>query len=1061
MLNTTSVNVQQQSTLQVSTCPVDLSCLVSADQQQLITWNSTQTQYPSQLCIHQLVEAQVEQTPNQVALVCDAQELTYNDLNQRANRLAHYLRSLGVGAEALIGICVERSVDMIVALLAVLKAGAGYLPLDISYPIERLQFMVENARVPILLTQSSLVSHLPVAGRTVICLDEQTIDETYPVTNLATQCTPDDLGYVIYTSGSTGKPKGVAMTQRALVNLLAWQRQQSTALDLGARTLQFTPISFDVSFQEIFSTLIAGGTLVLISDQARRNPITLLHFLKQAKIQRLFLPFVALNQLAEVAEQESIVPEHLKDVITAGEQLRITPEIVRWFRAMVKCRLHNHYGPSESHVVTAFTLNESPETWPLLPAIGKPIANTQIYLLNEELKAVPLGETGELYIAGDCLAQGYLHRPGITAERFINCGGDTVLYKTGDLARYLPDGNLEYLGRSDQQIKIRGFRVEPGEIETLLEQHGAVQTAVVLAQEVAPGQARLAAYVVLVDASAANGATDNLAAQLREFVAAQLPDYMVPSAYMVLDKFPLTPSGKIDRRQLPSPVWLRSQTAQYIAPGTPLETDISQLWTELLGVQDIGIHDTFCSLGGHSLMAVQLIYRIKEHFGVELDLAKFLGDSTIAALADWIDQIQTQGQLETSDDTLATKASLDDTIQVPTLPESPIPNYFLTGATGFLGTYLLHDLLRYTRGDVYCLVRSTSITRGLARLKSSLKRYRLWNENDADRIIPVVGDLSQPRLGMREFIFNRLAKKLDAIYHCGSWVNVLYPYSALEAPNVGGTQEVLRLASQSRVKPVHYISTVDVFAADRNRHIRTIQETGENSLMGPIRSLFSGYAKSKYVAETLIQEAHSRGIPVMTYRPSNIMGDRTNGICSPDSFVTKMIQGCLQVGIAPDIDAALNLVPVDYVSRAIIHLSQTQFPNGQAFNIVNPQSYHWNDLVNWMRDQQGYSLKSVAYETWCSEVINGVSQDQDHPLFFLTTFFANLPFIQKSLGAFHFECDQLQAALQNSSIGCAEIGNELLQLYFSTLVEQNLVNSASTAKQTPSLSLAGKATSRR
>ena len=386
---------------------------------------------------------------------------------------------------------------MIVALLAVLKAGAGYLPLDISYPIERLQFMVENARVPILLTQSSLVSHLPVAGRTVICLDEQTIDETYPVTNLVTQCTPDDLGYVIYTSGSTGKPKGVAMTQRALVNLLAWQRQQSTALDLGARTLQFTPISFDVSFQEIFSTLIAGGTLVLISDQARRNPITLLHFLKQAKIQRLFLPFVALNQLAEVAEQESIVPEHLKDVITAGEQLRITPEIVRWFRAMVKCRLHNHYGPSESHVVTAFTLNESPETWPLLPAIGKPIANTQIYLLNEELKAVPLGETGELYIAGDCLAQGYLHRPGITAERFINCGGDTVLYKTGDLARYLPDGNLEYLGRSDQQIKIRGFRVEPGEIETLLEQHGAVQTAVVLAQEVAPGQARLAAYVVL------------------------------------------------------------------------------------------------------------------------------------------------------------------------------------------------------------------------------------------------------------------------------------------------------------------------------------------------------------------------------------------------------------------------------------------------------------------------------------------------------------------------------------------------------------------------------------
>ncbi len=1036
MLNHTSNNVGQPTSInQLIPCPVDLSCLLPEDQERLITWNSTQIEYPLHLCIHQLVEIQVEKTPQQIAVVFETQALTYYDLNARANRLAYHLRTLGVGPDMLVGICLERSINMIVALLAILKAGAGYLPLDISYPIDRLQYMVENAQAPILLTQSSLMGYLPTAGRRVICLDQEKIDKHYPVTNLENLGTPDTLGYVIYTSGSTGKPKGVAMGQRALANLLHWQKQQSAALEPGARTLQFTPISFDVSFQEIFSTLIAGGTLVLIQDDCRRDPVTLIRYLKTEQIQRLFLPFVALSQLAEVVKRESVVPEHLRQVITAGEQLRITPDIVHWFRAMPKCRLHNHYGPSESHVVTAFTLNEAPDKWALLPAIGMPISNTQIYLLNEHRQAVPLGEIGELYIAGDCLARGYLHRPDITAERFIK-HGDTILYKTGDLARYLPDGNIEYLGRSDQQLKIRGFRVEPGEIETLLEQHAKVQKAVVLAREATAGQKRLAAYIM---ADGVNGDSGAFGQQLSDFVAAQLPDYMVPSAYVIVDGFPLTPSGKVDRRKLPSPVWLRSQTTPYIAPRTPLETEISHLWTELLDIQEIGIHDPFWALGGHSLMAVQLMYGIKERFNVELSLAKLLGEPTIAALADWVLQIQTQGQLENQDDTIAAKATLDDTIQVPLLPEEPIPNYFLTGATGFLGVYMLHDLLQYTRGDIYCLVRSTSVTEGFTRLKNSLKQYRLWRDIDADRIIPVTGDLSLPRLGMRASIFDRLAKKLDAIYHCGSWVNVLYPYSSLESANVGGTQEVLRLASQSRVKPVHYISTVDVFAVGDALQLRTIGESGEGSQMGPIRSLFSGYAKSKYVAETLMQEAQARGIPVMIYRPSNIMGDTTNGICSPKSFVIKMIQGCIQLGVAPDINAALNLVPVDYVSRAILHLSLTQSPHGQAFNIVNPQSYRWYDLVDWMRDRQGYTLTRVAYEAWCSEVINGVSQNQDHPLFFLTTFLTNLPFIQKSLGAFHFQYDQLQSALRDSSIGCAQVDTKLLQLYFDALVEQNLM----------------------
>ncbi|MEG4499889.1 amino acid adenylation domain-containing protein [Microcoleus sp. F10-C6] len=595
-------------------------------------WNSTQTEY-AQTCIHQLVEAIVELSPDGVAVVFGQESLTYRQLNSRANVLAHYLQALGVGPEVLVGICIERSLEMVVGLLGILKAGGAYVPLDPAYPTERLTFMLEDTQISVLLTQARLVESLPKHQAHVVCLDTQWQEIAFhSEENPIIAVTPDNLAYVIYTSGSTGRPKGVAMSHRPLSNLIIWQRENST-LPVGARTLQFAPVNFDVSFQEIFSTWCSGGTLVLISDQVRVDAFELLRFLAAQEINRLFLPFVALQQLAEVADAQGAVVPTLREIITAGEQLQITRPIANWLTKLQNCTLHNQYGPSESHVVTAFTLTGSPSDWPALPPIGRPIANTQIYLLDAQMQQVPEGIPGELYIGGIALARGYLNRPDLTTERFIPDPNSSLLqarlYKTGDLARYNRDGNIEFLGRSDDQVKIRGFRIELGEIEVVVTAYPAVRQAVVLAREDAPGDKRLVAYIVPTSQESPpqeqsqeaqlqaeqmlpqSNSLEKLVPPLRSYLKARLPEYMVPSAFVVLEAFPVTPSGKVDRRALPAPLPTRTTVETFVPPRTPVEEIVANIWTKILQVQPIGIHDNFFELGGNSIKAMRLINELQ------------------------------------------------------------------------------------------------------------------------------------------------------------------------------------------------------------------------------------------------------------------------------------------------------------------------------------------------------------------------------------------------------------------------------------------------------------------
>ncbi|MEH1777317.1 amino acid adenylation domain-containing protein [Nostoc sp.] len=1033
----------------------DLPLLTANEcQQLLVEWNQTQADYPEQSCIHQLFEVQVQREPNSVAAIFAEQQITYHDLNARANQLARHLQTLGVGPDVLVGICVERSLEMIVALLAILKAGAAYVPLDTAYPQQRLSLMLTDSQVTVLLTQQSLLEQLPEHQASIVCLDRDWEDiATQAQNNLDINIHPDNLTYVIYTSGSTGKPKGVAMPHRPLVNLIAWQSQTST-VGFGSKTLQYTPISFDVSFQEIFATLTTGGTLVLISESMRREPTQLLQFLNREGIERLFLPYVALQQIAEMARIEGIVPCSLREVITAGEQLRITDAIAHLFRQLPNCTLHNQYGPSETHVVTAFTLANSPTDWSALPPIGRPIANSQMYLLDSQLQPVPVGVPGELYIGGIGIARGYLNRLDLTDARFIpnpfeNSKCDR-LYKTGDLARYLSDGNIEYLNRIDHQVKIRGFRIELGEIEALLAQHPSVKTSVVIDREDVPGQKRLVAYVVQ------NQQYENdskLTLELRHFLKQKLPEYMIPTAFVCLEKLPLTPSGKLDRRALPAPDQSRPiLEVALITPRTPTEKKMLGIWIKILGIDNVGIQDNFFELGGNSLLAAQLMIYVRETFQVQMPVRCIFEQPTIEGLCQIVEKFHHQGNaaLNTAISFKA-EAILDSNIYPQGVLAKDISqqkHIFLTGATGFLGAFLLHELLQQTEAKIYCLVRADNESEGLKRLQKNLEKYLIWDANQSSRIIAIPGNLAQFRLGLSLEQFERLAEQIDVIYHSGAEVGFAKPYSLIKAANVLGTQEVLRLACHAQLKPVHYISTIAIFSTIACFNgLNVLYEDDDIDRSETYLYQDIGYIQSKWVAEKLVWIAKSRGIPITVIRSGFLMGHPHTGVTNTDDYISRLIKGCIQLGSFPDlVNQKQDLITVDYASKAIVQISRRKESLGNAFHLVPlaSQNIDLNRLFE-LISTCGYQLKKVSYEQWTNDLINQARYSQKNSLFPLIPMLTEK--VYQGLTAWQLyqntpdlDCNNTLEAIADTSIYSPSMDTELIRKYLAYFQNSGFLN---------------------
>jgi amino acid adenylation domain-containing protein len=597
----------------------------------IVEWNHTQVNRPETKCIDRIFETKVQQYPDAIALNFANDRLTYQELNSRSNQLARHLQKLGVGAEILVGICIPQSIDTIVGLLAILKAGGAYVPLDPSYPQERLNFMLEDARVAVLLTQADSIDRFQDFTNPIVLIDNDwEIIDLERADNLEGDTNSDNLAYVIYTSGSTGQPKGVAVTHKAIQRLVC--NPNYIKLEPYDRVAQAANISFDAATFEIWGALLNGAELVAIDREVMLSPREFALHIRERKIDVLFLTTALFQQIARDVPQAF---ETLKYLLFGGETVD-----VRWVNKIIKHGAPQHlihvYGPTENTTFSTYYDVDLSYSIASLP-IGRPITNTQIYILDPYLQPLPIGVTGEIYLGGDGLARGYLDRTELTDRFFIhhafNALLNTRLYKTGDRARYLPDGNIEFLGRTDHLVKIRGFRIELSEIEAVLNQHPAVSENVVIVAENVPDDKHLVAYIVL---DRQQMPTPEVQICL-QYLKQKLPAYMVPTAYIFLESLPLTPNGKVDRAALPTPDLINYHDRDYVAPRSQVEELLTQIFAKVLGKEHIGIHDNFFESGGHSLLATQLMSRIRDNFQIDLPVRNLFEAPTVAQLAKYID----------------------------------------------------------------------------------------------------------------------------------------------------------------------------------------------------------------------------------------------------------------------------------------------------------------------------------------------------------------------------------------------------------------------------------------
>jgi myxalamid-type nonribosomal peptide synthetase MxaA len=992
----------------------ELPLLSELEQKQLLLdWNATAADYPAELSLQMSFEAQVKKTPDSAALAFAGQSLSYAELNAKANRLAHYLRAKGVGPDVLVGLCVERSPDMAVGMLGILKAGGAYVPFDPHYPEERIAYMLHDAQITVLLTQQRLLHR----ATETIYLDSDWPDiEQWPDGNPAPCNHPLDLAYIIYTSGSTGQPKGVMVCHRNAVHSTAARftnyQEPVTAF------LLLSSFAFDSSVAGLFWTLGQGGCLCLPEDDMAKDPAALVELIARHRVSHLLaLPsFYAL-----LLKQAGETLQTLKTAIVAGETC--STEVVKQHYALLPgVRLYNEYGPTEATVWSSAYL-ASPDDLERPLSIGRPINNARLYILDRYGNPVPVGVQGELHIGGPGVVRGYWQRPELSAEKFIpdpfQADGGR-LYKTGDLARYRPDGNIEFLGRSDDQVKIRGFRIELGEIEAALAEQPGVSEAVVSVREIQPGNKQLVAYVV--------GGAELTAEALRERLKVVLPDSMLPGAVVFLDRMPLSANGKIDRKALPEPDMAEVAGNRYVAPETDTEKILAAMWVGILGLERVGRHDDFFGLGGHSLLAAQLPFAVQKTFNIQLPLKRFFEMPTVAAQARLIDT----GDSGENGLDLDAEATLDAAI----IPLSSVPvnvatasAVFLTGATGFLGVFLLAELLEQTQAKIYCLVRAADEQEALARLQGRIGYYALQDGIDWRRVIAVCGDLSAFRLGLSEMRYEEIAGQVDVIYHNGALVNFIQPYKALKAANVLGTEAVLRLACYRKAKAVHYVSTLSVFSeasADPAGH----RENDEPKLSV---NLDNGYAQSKWVAEKLVRLAGDRGVQVTVYRPATVAGDSRSGIWNTEDFLCRLIKACIQMGSAPAERFRMDIAPVDYISRSIVALSLLPDSIGAYFHLNHPVPPYSDELIDGF-SRSGYRLKRIPYRDWVKNVLEaGSTNRKDFALLPLLSMFSEQNLEDETAlseeSTIGYACNETQAALSKLGIECALLDGELLMRY--------------------------------
>ncbi len=964
---------------------------------------------------------------DRIAVRDRGRSITYGELDDSSARLARFLINLGVGPERVVALAFPRSYEMLAAVLAVARTGAAYLPIDPTYPADRVRHMVTDASAVIGLTATEYVDRLP-EELTWLMLDHPAIEagcarrSARPITDAdrTAPLRPHNPAYLIYTSGSTGVPKGVLVTHAGLAGLIE-HTVGVLELEPQHHLLHSISPSFDPAALEWLCTLSVGATLVILPPTVIGGP----EFAAVLRDERVTHCSVTPAVLSTV-DPTGVATGTL---LVGGDVT--APELVaKWQPGR---RYINAYGPTEGTIAATFGAQTAGRDI----TIGGPVQGVSALVLDQRLHPVPPGVTGELYLAGGTLARGYRARAGLTAERFVaNPWGEpgARMFRTGDLVHWcLPEQQadaslapreLKYVGRSDFQVKIRGFRIELGEIDAVLGGHESVDFAVTVGHETPTGETVLVAYVRVTGAEFdADGLT--------EYAERSLPRHMVPAVIMELDGLPLTPAGKLDRKALPEP---RFDAVAFRRPSTPIEEIVAEVFAEVLGVDQVGADDDFFARGGTSLLTLTLQHALTARLGVELPVPSLFSASTVRSLAA---RIAGEDAPVHSPVLIAADAVLGPEISgvgIAPIHHGRARDVLLTGATGFVGAYLLRELLDRTDAVVWCLVRADTVAAGRDRIYQALQRYRLCGDVPESRIVPVPGDLAAPSLGLSDTCHAWLAERIDVIYHNGAQVNHLEPYARLRAANVDGTREVLRLATTQRIKPVHFVSTINTVMSTVHADAPVDEDTRITAAELPAQ----GYIASKWAAEQLILQAGERGVPIRIYRPGLVSGDLQVGVNSADDSFWNMIRAAAILGMAPYVGAAtISLAPVNYVARAIVEISLGTAPD-TAYHLVSELPLPIRDIFECLR-RHGIPIETTSLEAVqlrLAEQANARYLTGDDSLVRAALLGGNYAGGTANLVV---DCGNTKRALAGSAITCLPIDASVLDTYIGAFMKSGFL----------------------
>ncbi|WP_077413332.1 non-ribosomal peptide synthetase [Chryseobacterium sp. JV274] len=1008
------------------------------DREKLLNgFNKTGWDYHHEETLESLFRKQALLHPDKTAVVYQDQEITYRDLDEKSNQIANLLLSHGIKEGKYVPVWLDRSLEWVVAVLGVIKTGAAYVPIDPAYPAKRVEFILSDTAADIIITNQNLENLLSETERTKV-FDLSSMENLnhlpseYPEIIIH----QNSLAYTIYTSGSTGKPKGVMVSHQAIQHLVTWHNHHFH-VDHSSKLTLVAGLAFDISVWETWSALTSGATLFIADNEDRTDTHALVDYYRRNQITHGFVPSVLAPGVVNYSRNYNDLK--LKYLFTGGEKLKpvLTTEL--------SYELIDYYGPTECTVFATFKKVKD-INGKYISSIGKPIANAKAYILGENRELLPVGAVGELCIGGNILADGYLNNKELTDSKFIPnpFNEKEKLYRTGDLAKWKPDGNIEFLGRIDNQVKIRGFRVELGEIERTLVQQKDIREAVVISKDTEGSTKYLIAFIVLKPDAAKD------VSSVRNTLKEELPGYMIPAQIIFIDKIPLTANGKTDAQALKD---LADKEAKELIsfepPTNETERIVVDIWSSALERPVINITDNFFDIGGNSLLVATVAVALQRKLDIKVylrDIYQFpvlqeLSEVLIArskATREAVPMEDVEPYVELQKDVYLAPGTVFAGGFDPKQVENPT-TIFLTGVTGFVGIHLLQELLDTTNADIYCLVRAQDQFHAMEKIERCFKQYKIpQKEEQKSRIIPVLGDLALPALGLSEEIFSKLAKQTDLIYHSGSSVNFIEPYSYMKAPNVEGLREIIKLAGAERTKCLALLSTISVYSWGHVFTGKTVMlesDDIEQNLMSVSKDI--GYVRSKWVMEAVADLAAKEGLPLITYRLGYAMCHSETGASASYQWWSGLVKNCIEFKSYPALtELREGLITVDYMTKSMAHITKNKEAIGKKFNLIaRPETnLTLEGFFGLMKKYYPFTLKDLPYKEWRKQW----EDDSKNRLYPLTSLFRDnmhegLSTVELYQNTYVWDCSNVIQFLEGSDIQEPVFDKKILDSYLKYL----------------------------